>query len=80
MIPDLMSSEESDGESEDIIVVKPLCWRSTTVGRFLQQLDDKREDSKSAQAKRQRKQRIISSCPLARPKPSTASLPGWAFD
>ena len=54
LISDFMSSEESDDESEDIIVVKPLVWRSERVTRFLQQLDEKCKDTKTTQAKRQR--------------------------
>lgn len=74
-----MSSEESDDESEDIIVVKPLVWRSERVTRFLQQLDEKCKDTKTTQAKRQRKQRVASNDTSVRPKPVVANLPSWAF-
>lgn len=52
LISDFMSNEESDDESEDIIVVEPLVWRSERVTRFLQQLDEKCKDTKTTQAKR----------------------------
>ena len=41
LISDFMSSEESDDENEDIIIVKPLVWRSERVTQFLQRLDEK---------------------------------------
>ena len=78
LISDFMSSEESDDENEDIIIVKPLVWRSERVTQFLQWLDEKCNDVKTTQAKRQRKQRVASSGMSVRPKP-VANLPGWAF-
>ena len=62
-----------------IIVVKPLVWRSERVTRFLQQLDEKCKDTKTTQAKRQRKQRVASNDASVRPKPVVANLPSWAF-
>ena len=50
---DLMSSEDSEGGGDDIIIVKPLQWRSTRVAKFLHTLD---VEGKTMQAKRQRKQ------------------------
>ena len=79
LISDFMSSEESDDESEDIIVVKPLVWRSERVTRFLQRLDEKCKDTKTTQAKRQRKQRVASNDTSVHPKPVVANLPSWAF-
>ena len=79
LISDLMSSEESDDENGEIIIVKPLVWRSERVTRFLHRLDEKCSDSKTTQAKRQRKQRIDSSDISVRPKPVVANLPSWAF-
>ena len=48
-----MSSEESDDENEDIIIVKPLVRRPERVTQFLQQLDEKCNDIKTTQAKHQ---------------------------
>ena len=77
IVPSTMSSEESVSENEEALVVKPLRWRSKKVSKFLHQLDEKIGTSKKAQAKRQRKERIVSHDYSTRPYPSIA-LPSWA--
>ena len=72
-----MSSEESDGDN-DSIVVKPLLWRSAKATEFLQNLDLLGIEGKTMQARRQRKERVLSSEASLRPKPVLAS-PNWAF-
>lgn len=52
-----MSSEESDSNDEEAIVVRPLPWRSNRVTTFLHSLDDKGREEKSPQARRQMKTR-----------------------
>ena len=77
LVADVMSSEESDSENEEMLVVKPLPWRSDKVTQFFQQLDEKIERSKKAQARRQRKRRVISNAFSTRPRP-IATLPVWS--
>ena len=60
LVPEMMSSEESDVENDDIIV-KPIRWRTERIHTFLHGLDSKVNTAKSKQSKRQRKQRIESS-------------------
>ena len=71
----LHSSEESDEDGE-IIIVKPLLWRSERVTEMFHQLDQKIEEGKSAQAKRQKRRRVMGVEPSARPQPP--GLPKWA--
>ena len=74
---DVMSSEESDS-ADDVVIVKPLPWRSLKVQRFFNELDQAGIESKTMQAKRQRKQRVIGSIESERPMPSV-TLPSWAY-
>lgn len=75
-ISDLHSSEESDQENEEIIIVKPLPWRSERCTQLFHQLDEKNEEGKSAQAKRQKRRRIEGLVSSTRPQP--LGLPKWA--
>ena len=54
MRPDMMTSEESMSENEELMIV-PLTWRSKMVTTFFRKLDEKSMEKKSSQAKRQRK-------------------------
>lgn len=74
--PDTMSSEESDTDSEDVFI-KPIPWRAECVNSFFLQLDEKRMERKTSQAKRQRKNRMIADTPSTRSAP--AGLPKWAI-
>ena len=47
-----MSSEESDGNDEEVIEVCLLSWRSDRVTTFLHSLDEKAREEKSPQARR----------------------------
>ena len=80
MTTKMMSSKESDNEDADIIVVKPLPWRSRRVTKFFYALDDNVQASKSSQAQRQRKTRTLSDSPSSRPQPLSAGLPKWALE
>ena len=74
----MMSSEESDSDpNNDDIIVKPLQWRSAIVNRFLLKLDDKLMETKSLQARRQRKNRVTGSVSSEREVPKGA--PKWAI-
>ena len=63
---ELMSSEESDGEEDKLIVRPPswreipviLSWRSADTNKFIELLDGPIHKNKSAQSKRQMKERI----------------------
>lgn len=82
LVADIMSSEESDQENEDVITVTPLPWRSEKVNTFFHRLDSKVETVKSSQAKRQRKGRVESSEFSLRHKAVGIAnkLPDWAID
>jgi hypothetical protein len=76
MIIDAMSSEESDmEEGDDVIVVHPLPWLSQSVVQLKLTLDDQIKSSKSPQARRQMKKRLLGS-PSKRD--AADSLPPWA--
>ena len=59
MVLDLMSSEESGFDEEDILSVHPLPWRAARVDTMFKKLDDYSKESKSPQALRQTKRRCI---------------------
>ena len=81
LVAEMMSSEESDLENEDIITVKPLAWHTEKVSTFVHRLDSKVETAKSSQAKRQRKHRVESSECSLRSKPAGIAhkVPDWAI-
>ena len=75
-----MSSEESDrDDEEEVLIVKPLPWKSPKVTRFLKGLDEKQQQCKTPQARRQEKRRVqgdlVSSCS----RPALKDLPGCVF-
>lgn len=74
---EMMSSEESAPESDDVFV-KPIPWRSTLVNNFFEDLDTKRLEKKTAQANRQRKVRRISTYSSTRSIPE--GMPTWAVN
>ena len=75
-----MSSEESDVDEEEVLVVKQLPWRSQKVNRFLNGLDEKHEQHKSPQARRQEKRRVRDRDVVSsRPRPSLTDQPDWVF-
>lgn len=73
MVMDMMSSEESEGES---IAVKALPWRSKRVEDFIKMIDDQADSQKSLQAKRQSKNRVLAGV-SSRPKPTCLVVPSW---
>ena len=58
LTPDFQSSEES-GDDDTIIAVRPLPWRSDRVSMKFNELDKKTDASKTPQARRQKRRRII---------------------
>ncbi len=78
MTVELMSSEESDYDNnEEVIVVHPLPWLSDKVVNFKQTLDLEIKKDKTPQARRQMKQRIVGT-PSARPLKH--GLPSWVLN
>ena len=76
---DLISSDDSDtDEEEDVMVTRPLPWRSAHVTNFFHQLDAASLRDKTPQSRRQRKRRVEGS-PSARPHPMIEGIPDWAF-
>ena len=78
---EFMSSEESD--SDNVIEVQPIPWRSDRVTSFLHALDRKANEKRSPQAKRQMKERRLGSSSSSRVRPGHDSegcpLPSWLF-
>ena len=74
IIPEMISSEESDSENEDVIIVKPLIWRSQKVMGTFRELDAANESTKTKQARR----RVIGAVPSERSKPD--NVPKWALN
>ena len=77
LVVDMISSEESNSDDDDLITTKPLPWRSPRVGTFFRQLDEKAYDTKSRQAKRQRKKRVLGHVDSERSMPS--GFPEWTL-
>ena len=75
MKPDFMSSEESDIDGEDVLVIRTLPWRYSQVNQLMQKLDDKCFIEKQPLARRQTKRRT----PSSRPVP-LRNVPGWAIE
>ena len=75
MVSELISSEESD--ENDSIIVRPLPWRAPKVTDFFKKLDVLIDEDKTSQAKRQRKDRVMSSTESSRPIPASG-IPKWA--
>ena len=59
IVLDLMSSEESDFDGEDILSVHPLSWRASRVDAMFKKLDDHSKECKSPQALHQTKKRCV---------------------
>ena len=55
---EMMSSEESDLEDPNVMVIHPLTWRSEYVSKMFAQIDRYTEARKSAQARRQMKKQV----------------------
>ena len=82
MRAELMSSEESisnndDDEEESPLFIKIIPWRAPKVDKFFKILDDFAHKEKSAQSKKQTKQRILPSMKSERCVPE--KVPEWAL-
>ena len=77
---DMMSSEESGQEGdEEVMIIRPLPWRSEQVSKLLKQLDQKLDAGRTPQARRQMMPRVVSSESSVRSKPLDDTLPSWLF-
>lgn len=85
VVKEFISSEESgeedvvNGEKRQVMLVKPLPWRSAKVDRFFNQLDHKVQKHKSKQSKQQTLPRVVGErshglSQLVSPRTSLASL------
>ena len=73
MCNEMMSSEDSGDDGTN--TVRPLTWRSEYVNKMFERIDKYCDSTKSAQARRQTKARIVGE-PSARDLPQ--GLPNWA--
>lgn len=73
MTKDFISSEsdqeENAGEQRQVLVLRPLRWRSSKIDRFFAKIDKKLLKDKSKQSKHQTLPRVVGSY-SSRPKPS----------
>ena len=78
LVIEYMSSEESGVDDDnEVIIVKPLPWRSSYVNQMFRRLDDKVIAEKSPQSRRQMKKRVTGE-PSIRSKPTGSEIPSWA--
>ena len=78
LIPEMMSSEESDMDEEEVLKVHTYPWRSSKVSRMFKQLDIVALKDKTPQSRRQRKRRTVGEC-SGRERPTEHNLPNWVF-
>ena len=76
LTPDFQSSEESR-DDDTIIAVRPLPWRSDRVSMKFNELDKKTDASKTPQARRQKRRRLIGTDNSTRCMPENA--PKWSL-
>ena len=80
MMNEFMSSEESGtDDGHEVVITKPLPWRSQYCSTMFKRIDDYVDRHRSSQAKRQMKRRHISKSPSSRNKPEGTSVPDWAI-
>lgn len=85
MQAELISSEESissnenddNDEEEKPLIIKTIPWRAPKVDKLFKVLDDFSQKEKSAQSKKQTKQRIVSGIESTRHIPE--NVPQWAL-
>ena len=78
--PEFMSTEESNSESENAVIVKKeLPWRSEKVSTMFFKLDGVVDDGKPTFAKRQTRQRVVSTTELSLRSLPSGKYPTWAF-
>ena len=78
LIVEFMSSEESDvDDGDEVLTIHPLPWRAANVDSLFHKLDETTLKSKSPQARRQMKKRVLGA-DSNRACPSDAGVPSWA--
>ena len=71
-------SEESDNENdEDILVDRPLSWRSTEYEKLLKIIDKDQEDCRSSQAKKQLLKRVREPFSSQNQPDESDDIPRW---
>ena len=78
MSNEYMSSEESDNDNCERVIIHPLPWRSEVIDRMFQKIDDHLSANKSSQAKRQTKERTVGVV-SNRKCPNGEHVPSWAI-
>ena len=73
-----MSSEESDEDNTDRVIVHPLPWRSDVVDKMFEKIGSHVSARKSSQAKRQMKERLVGLVSLR--KCPSSDVPSWAIN
>ena len=76
LVPELMSSEES--EDDGSFTIRPLPWRSEKATSFLLGMDHKHQKRQSRKSLVMTFQRNEGTLPSDRPKPIDGSVPAWA--
>jgi len=77
---EFVSSEESGMEEDDeVIIIRPLPWLSSTVTEFKLKLDAETKLNRTPLARRQLKKRI-NGMPSDRARPATDNIPTWVYN
>ena len=79
LVPEFMSSEDSDSEQAGTIIKHPIKWRSARADEFFKTLDGVKAKSRSDQSKRQTMERYLSGSYSDRPMP-IGKYPSWAIN
>ena len=75
---DMVSSEESGtDDGEEVLIVRPIPWRSARVHHMFRELDRQSLTDKSPQSRRQMKRRVLGEN-STRPQ-CNRELPQWAY-
>ena len=79
MTLDIMSSEDStEDDGDEVLMVRPLPWRSSRVEEMFQEIDKMNLEGKTPQSRRQMKRRVLGEM-SRRPRSCNTDLPQWAF-
>ena len=76
MTPDFMSSDYSESDGDNLST-RPIPWRSGRVNDFFLRLDEAADKTKSSQARKQTKARVVSYEDSSRQAPNG---PAWAVN
>ena len=79
LVPEFMSSEDSDSEQAGTLIKCPLKWRSPKVDDFFKSLDKLTDKGRSDQSKKQTMERCLSGAYSERPVPTGRKCPSWTI-